>query len=79
MNPTVPRLDDLLDATGVVRALSVLRIALGPIVFIHLQDYYRDSLDGTLCCRGGGQAALLNADTLRPLRVPATLFEDNDT
>ena len=41
------------------------------------QNIYRDSLDGTLCCRGGVQAALLNADTLRPLRVPATLFEDN--
>ena len=43
------------------------------------QNIYRDSLDGTLCCRGGVQAALLNADTLRPLRVPATLFEDNKT
>lgn len=40
------------------------------------QNIYRDSADGTLCCRGGVQAALLNADTLRPLRVPANLFED---
>jgi acyl-CoA thioester hydrolase len=43
------------------------------------QNIYRDCLGGTLCCRGGIQAALLNADTLRPLRVPATLFEDNNT
>lgn len=43
------------------------------------QNIYRDGLDGTLCCRGGVQAALLNADTLRPLRVPATLFEDKST
>ena len=43
------------------------------------QNIYRDNVDGTLCCRGGVQAALLNADTLRPLRVPATLFEDNKT
>lgn len=43
------------------------------------QNIYRDSPDGTMCCRGGVQAALLNADTLRPLRVPATLFEDNKT
>ena len=41
------------------------------------QNIYRDGLDGTLCCRGGVRAALLNADTLRPLRVPASLFEEN--
>ena len=43
------------------------------------QNIYRDSLDGTLCCRGGVRAALLNADTLRPVRVPANLFEDHNT
>ena len=40
------------------------------------QNIYRDSLDGTLCCRGGIRAALLNADTLKPQRVPASLFEE---
>ena len=40
------------------------------------QNIYRDDPERTLCCRGGVQAALLNADTHRPLRVPATLFED---
>ena len=43
------------------------------------QNIYRGSLDGTLCCRGGIRAALLNADTLRPLRVPASLFEENQS
>ncbi len=38
------------------------------------QDVYCDSL---LCCRGKVQAAFLNADSLRPLRVPTTLFEEN--
>jgi len=40
------------------------------------QVIYRDSLDGTVCCRGGCRAALLNADTLKPQRVPASLFEE---
>lgn len=37
------------------------------------QNIYRD---GTLCCRGGVRAAFLNADTGKPLRVPAELFEE---
>lgn len=41
------------------------------------QVIYRDSLGGTICCRGGCRAALLNADTLKPQRVPASLFEEN--
>ena len=36
-------------------------------------------LDGTLCCRGGIRAALLHADTLKPQRVPASLFEEKQT
>ena len=43
------------------------------------QNIYRDDPDGTLCCRGGVRAALLNADTMRPVRVPADLFEDDKT
>jgi acyl-CoA thioester hydrolase len=43
------------------------------------QNIYRDSLDGTLCCRGGIRAALLNADTLKPQRVPASLFEEQQS
>jgi acyl-CoA thioester hydrolase len=40
------------------------------------QNIYRDSLDGELLLRGGVRAAVLNADTLRPTRVPASIFED---
>lgn len=43
------------------------------------QNIYRESLDGTLCCRGGVSAALLNADTLRPQRVPVSFFEGNQS
>lgn len=41
------------------------------------QNIYRDSADGTLLLRGSIRAALLDADTLRPKRVPESLFEAN--
>ena len=41
------------------------------------QNIYLNSLDGTLLVRGGVRAAFLNADTMRPLRVPAEIFEDS--
>ena len=41
------------------------------------QIIYRDSPGGTVCCRGAVRAAFLNADTLKPQRVPASLFEEN--
>ncbi len=40
------------------------------------QCIYRDGLDGTLLCRASVRAAYLNADTMRPTRVPASLFEE---
>jgi acyl-CoA thioester hydrolase len=40
------------------------------------QNIYRDRLDGELLLRGRVRAAYLDADTLRPLRVPASLFEE---
>lgn len=40
------------------------------------QNIYENSLDGTLMCRGGVKAAYLNADTMRPTRVPASIFEE---
>jgi len=40
------------------------------------QNIYLNSLQGTLLLRGGVKAAFLNADTLRPVRVPASIFED---
>lgn len=39
------------------------------------QNVYRDSTDGTLLLRGSIRAALLDADTLRPRRIPESLFE----
>ena len=40
------------------------------------QDIFRDSLDGELICRGRVRAALLDADTLKPARLPDVLFKD---
>ena len=39
------------------------------------QNIYRESRDGTLLLRGGVKAAILDADTMKPQRVPATFFE----
>jgi len=43
--------------------------------FMIEQNIFLNSLNGTLLCRGTIRAALLNADTHRPVRVPASLFE----
>jgi acyl-CoA thioester hydrolase len=40
------------------------------------QNIYRDDLDGTLLLKGTIRAAYLDADTMRPKRVPASLFEE---
>ncbi len=41
------------------------------------QNIYLNSLQGTLLLRGGVKAAFLNAATMRPTRVPASIFEDS--
>ena len=41
------------------------------------QNIYRDGPERELLLKGGVKAALLDADTLRPSRVPASLFEGN--
>ncbi len=43
------------------------------------QNIYLNSLQGMLLLRGGVKAAFLNADTLRPMRVPASIFEDPES
>jgi acyl-CoA thioester hydrolase len=43
------------------------------------QNIYRNDLDGTLLCKGSVTAAYLNADTMRPVRVPASIFEENES
>ena len=40
------------------------------------QDIFRDNLDGEQLCRSSMRAAFLNADTLRPTRLPDSLFKD---
>jgi len=50
---------------------------LSRATFTMEQNIFRDNLDGELLCRGRTKAAFLNADTLRPMRVPADLFEDS--
>lgn len=40
------------------------------------QNIYRGGTDGTLLLKGTVRAAYLNADTLRPVRVPASIFEE---
>ena len=52
---------------------------LGRASFDIEQNIYLHDLDGTLLLRGGVRAALINADTLRPVRVPASLFEEGTT
>jgi len=47
--------------------------------FLIEQKIYRNSLDGELLCQGNTRAAFLNADTLKAVRVPATLFKDPQT
>ncbi len=41
------------------------------------QNIYRGSQDGDLLLRGGVKAAILDADTMKPQRVPASFFEGN--
>ena len=50
---------------------------LSRATFTMEQNIFRNNLDGDLLCRGSTKAAFLNADTLRPIRVPAHLFEDS--
>ena len=45
--------------------------------FLIEQNIFHNSLDGALLCRGTIRAALLNADTLKPVRVPHSLFEES--
>ncbi|NNL74642.1 MAG: tol-pal system-associated acyl-CoA thioesterase [Silicimonas sp.] len=44
--------------------------------FLIEQNIYRGSLDGDLLCRGNVKAAYVDADTQKPLRVPASIFEE---
>ncbi|MEX0976413.1 MAG: tol-pal system-associated acyl-CoA thioesterase [Woeseia sp.] len=44
--------------------------------FLLEQKIYRGNSDSELLCRGTTRAAYINADTLKPARLPDTLFKD---
>ena len=48
---------------------------LGRATFDIEQNVYLGSLEGRLLLRGDVRAAYIDADTLRPKRVPASIFE----
>ena len=50
--------------------------ALSRATFDIEQNIHLDNLNGTLLLRSTVRAAYLDADTLRPKRVPASLFEE---
>lgn len=50
---------------------------LSRVTFNIEQNIYRDVPERTLLLSGGVKAAFLDADTHRPQRVPASLFEGN--
>lgn len=52
-------------------------ISLARASFLIEQNIFRDHLHGELLCRGTTRAAFVNADTLKPARLPDTLFEDS--
>ncbi len=66
------RFNDELIATA---RLTKLRRA----TFVIEQNIYRNNLDGELLCKGNATAAYINADTQKPLRVPASIFKDYDS
>lgn len=51
-------------------------VSLARASFLVEQKIFRDRLEGDLLCRGTTRAAFLNADTLKPVRLPDTLFKD---
>lgn len=60
------------------RLIVTARLAgLTRVTFDIEQSIYRDDEARTLLLKGGVKAAFLDADTHRPQRVPASLFEGN--
>ena len=58
--------------------IATARLAdLTRATFLIEQNIYRNNLDGELLCKGMTKAAYVNAETQKPLRVPAEIFEDN--
>jgi acyl-CoA thioester hydrolase len=57
-------------------AVTVRLTDLSRATFSMGQDIFRNNIDGELLCRGTIRAAFLNADTLKPARLPDILFKD---
>lgn len=57
-------------------AVTARLIDLSRASFLIEQEIFRNTIDGDLLCRGTIRAAYLDADTLKPVRLPATLFKD---
>ena len=51
-------------------------VGLTRATFLIEQNIYRYSLDGELLCKGMTKAAYVNADSQKPVRVPASIFKD---
>ena len=51
-------------------------VGLTRATFMIEQNIYKKSLDGELLCKGMTKAAYVDADTQKPLRVPASIFKD---
>jgi len=64
------RFNDQLVVTAQLTGLSRASFSIA-------QDIFRNTIDGELLCRGTIRAAFLNADTLKPARLPDTLFKDS--
>jgi len=47
--------------------------------FVIRQCIFRHAVDGELACRGTVRVAFLNADTLRPAKLPDSLFKEHTT
>lgn len=52
-------------------------VGLTRATFLIEQNIYRNSLNGDLLCKGMTKAAYVNADTQKPVRVPASIFKDS--
>jgi acyl-CoA thioester hydrolase len=61
--------DELIVTAGLIR--------LARASFLIEQKIFRNNLDGELLCRGTTRAACLDADSLKPARLPDTLFKDS--
>lgn len=63
------RFNDLLQVTAALTERSRASFSIA-------QHIYRGSPDGELLCSGTVRAAFLNADTLRPTKLPDSLLRD---